>query len=179
MLLSNATLHWVDDHPAFLSGAAGCLRPGGRLVISCGGSGNAQDVFTAVRATMRLARFRQCFRGMSTPYFFHRPEDYERWLPQQGFEPHSARLVEKITLSDGGLKITYGYCHHEPAGPPNPPTSERVPSASNTAGSPRLMTGDPDESRRSQSRGSVEVVSTWSGFTERLQDVPVGLVMPT
>lgn len=28
------------------------------------------------------------------------------------------QLVEKITLSPGGVKITYGYCHHEPSGPP-------------------------------------------------------------
>ena len=30
LVFSNAALHWVDDHQAFLRGAAACLRPGGR-----------------------------------------------------------------------------------------------------------------------------------------------------
>ncbi len=41
LIFSNAALHWVDDHPAFLAGARQALRPGGRLIISCGGAGNA------------------------------------------------------------------------------------------------------------------------------------------
>jgi hypothetical protein len=28
------------------------------------------------------------------------------------------QLIEKITLSPGGVTVTYGYCHQEPAGPP-------------------------------------------------------------
>ena len=60
IVFSNAALHWVDDHPAFLRGAASVLSPGGRLVVSCGGKGNAQDVFLALRAgnaAQALARF--------------------------------------------------------------------------------------------------------------------------
>jgi len=44
VLFSNATLHWVDNHQAFLQGANRALRPGGRLIISCGGEGNAADI---------------------------------------------------------------------------------------------------------------------------------------
>ncbi len=29
-----------------------------------------------------------------------------------------AQLLRKVTLSPGGVKITYAYCHHEPSGPP-------------------------------------------------------------
>jgi trans-aconitate methyltransferase len=104
IIFSNATLHWVDDHPAFLHGAAVCLKPGGRLVISCGGKGNAQDVFNAVRATLRTDRWRGFFRNLAAPYFFHRPEDYERWLPRFGFKPTLVRLANKevqFTGSDG------------------------------------------------------------------------------
>ncbi|PYI89479.1 MAG: SAM-dependent methyltransferase, partial [Verrucomicrobia bacterium] len=61
ILFSNAALHWVEDHPAFLRGAAASLKPGGRLVVSCGGKGNAQDVMAAVRATLRLKPFRPFF----------------------------------------------------------------------------------------------------------------------
>jgi trans-aconitate methyltransferase len=41
LVFSNAALHWVDDHAAFLRGAAAVLQPGGRLIVSCGGKGTA------------------------------------------------------------------------------------------------------------------------------------------
>lgn len=44
LCFSNATLHWVDNHQAFLNGASRSLQRGGRLVISCGGQGNAVDI---------------------------------------------------------------------------------------------------------------------------------------
>lgn len=97
VIVSNAALHWVDDHPAFLRGAAACLVSGSRLVVSCGGRGNAQDVFLVVRSAMRLKRWRDCFRDLARPYFFHGPEEYERWLPRFGFRPGMVRLVEKDT----------------------------------------------------------------------------------
>ena len=95
IIFSNAALHWVDDHPAFLRGAVSCLKPGGRLVVSCGGKGNANTVFMALRATMRLKRWRGFFRKLAAPYFFHRPEDYEKWLPRCGFDPRLVRLANK------------------------------------------------------------------------------------
>lgn len=95
VLFSNATLHWVDDHPAFLRGAAACLKPGGRLVISCGGAGNAQDVFAALRATLRTKRWRGYFRRLTAPYFFHAPGDYDNWLPRCGFQAHAVGLANK------------------------------------------------------------------------------------
>ncbi|HSY18998.1 MAG TPA: class I SAM-dependent methyltransferase [Candidatus Acidoferrales bacterium] len=34
VVFSNAALHWVDDHEAFLRGVSAALKPGGRLVVS-------------------------------------------------------------------------------------------------------------------------------------------------
>jgi trans-aconitate methyltransferase len=101
LIFSNAALHWIEDHPAFLRGAASILRPGGRLVVSCGGKGNAQDVFVAARPEMRLKRWREFFRGMGKPYFFYSPEDYEKWLPRFGFKTRGVRLVPKDATYDG------------------------------------------------------------------------------
>jgi trans-aconitate methyltransferase len=95
IVFSNAALHWVDDHPAFLRGVASCLRSGGRLLVSCGGTGNAQEVFVALRAEMRLKRWREFFRQLERPYFFHSPEEYERWLPRFGFQSLGVRLADK------------------------------------------------------------------------------------
>ncbi|MES1181026.1 MAG: methyltransferase domain-containing protein [Verrucomicrobiota bacterium] len=95
VVFSNAALHWVDDHEAILRGAAAALKSGGRLVISCGGQGNAHDVFLALRPEMRLQRWREFFRKMPLPYFFYAPEDYRKWLPQSGFKINALELSPK------------------------------------------------------------------------------------
>lgn len=95
LVFSNAALHWVDDHQAFLRGASASLRSDGRLVVSCGGKGNAQDVFVALRGEMRLKRWREFFRKLERPYFFYSPEDYAKWLPRAGFKSQNVRLADK------------------------------------------------------------------------------------
>lgn len=105
LIFSNAALHWVNDHPAFLRGAGACLKPGGRLVVSCGGKGNAHDVFEAVRRTLRLKRWREYFRELQAPYFFHGPAAYEKWLPRCGFQAQLVRLANKPTPLAGRLGL--------------------------------------------------------------------------
>jgi trans-aconitate 2-methyltransferase len=95
LVFSNAALHWVDDHRAFLRGAAAVLRPGGRLIVSCGGKGNAHEVFTALRPEMRVKRWRAFFRKLEAPYFFYTPEDYAKWLPRFGFKTRHVQLAPK------------------------------------------------------------------------------------
>ena len=101
LIFSNAALHWVDDHQAILRGAASVLKSGGRLVVSCGGKGNAYDVFVVLRPEMRLKRWRGFFRRMRKPYFFYLPADYEKWLPRFGFRATGVRLVPKDATYGG------------------------------------------------------------------------------
>jgi trans-aconitate methyltransferase len=101
VVFSNAALHWVDDHEQFLCGAAAVLKPGGRLVVSCGGKGNAHDVFLALRPEMRLARWKNFFRKMPMPYFFYAPGDYEKWLPKSGFKIKTLKLAPKDATYPG------------------------------------------------------------------------------
>jgi trans-aconitate 2-methyltransferase len=101
IVFSNAALHWVDDHQAFLRGAASVLKAGGRLVVSCGGKGNAHEVFLALRPEMRLKHWRPFFRKLAAPYFFYRPADYEKWLPQAGFRTRRVKLSPKDAVYPG------------------------------------------------------------------------------
>ena len=101
LVFSNAALHWVDDHPAFLLGAASVLNSGGRLLVSCGGKGNAHDVFLALRPELRLKRWREFFRRMPMPYFFYAPVDYEKWLPKFGFKINQLKLAPKAAMYEG------------------------------------------------------------------------------
>jgi trans-aconitate 2-methyltransferase len=105
IVFSSSVLHWVDDHPAFLRGAAACLRPGGRLVVSCGGKGNAQDVFVALRPEMRLKPWCRFFQKMPKPYFFHSPAEYEQWLPRFGFKSHAVKLSPKDAVYQGRARF--------------------------------------------------------------------------
>jgi trans-aconitate methyltransferase len=95
LIFSNATLHWVDDHQSILHGMASVLKSGGRLIVSCGGKGNAQDVFVALRPELRRKSWSKYFRKMPKPYFFYSPADYEKWLPKFGFKIQSLQLVPK------------------------------------------------------------------------------------
>jgi trans-aconitate 2-methyltransferase len=101
LVFSSSVLHWVDDHPAFLEGAAASLNEGGRLLVSCGGKGNAQEVFLAFRSTMRLKQWRPFFRRIHKPYFFHAPDDYRRWLPRSGFKAVKIGLAPKDAVYEG------------------------------------------------------------------------------
>jgi trans-aconitate methyltransferase len=101
VVFSNAALHWVDDHQKFLRGAGSILRTGGRLIISCGGKGNAQDVFVALRPEMRLKRWRNSFKKMPTPYFFYAPDDYKKWLPKFDFKIQKIKLAPKDATYEG------------------------------------------------------------------------------
>jgi trans-aconitate methyltransferase len=101
LVFSNAALHWVNDHQAILRGAASVLKSGGRLIVSCGGKGNAQDVFVALRPEMRLKRWRDFFRQMPTPYFFYAPDDYKKWLPKFGFKIQKIKLAPKDATYPG------------------------------------------------------------------------------
>jgi trans-aconitate 2-methyltransferase len=101
VIFSNAALHWVDGHEKFLRGAGSVLKSGGRLVVSCGGKGNAHDVFLALRPELRLARWRNFFRKMPSPYFFYAPGDYEKWLPKFGFKIQSLQLAPKDATYPG------------------------------------------------------------------------------
>ena len=102
IIFSNATLHWVDDHRAFLAGCRSLLRPGGRLIVSCGGAGNADDIVAVMNNIIREPKWAGYFTNFKRPYFFYSPEDYRRWLPEAGFYLTRLELVEKDMVPKGG-----------------------------------------------------------------------------
>ena len=101
LIFSNATLHWVDDHRAFLAGCARLLAPGGRLVLSCGGKGNAAAIVSVMDELIRKPHWARYFAAFAFPYHFYATADYERWLPEAGFRPTRLELVEKDMAQQG------------------------------------------------------------------------------
>jgi len=95
LCFSNATLHWVDDHQAFLRGASRALRSGGRLVISCGGQGDAADVLQVFSEVIASRLWRNYFDNFYNPYFFYSDRDYAVWLDKTDFKIERLELVPK------------------------------------------------------------------------------------
>ena len=48
-IVSTSTFHWVRDHDALFGRLAAVLRPGGQLVVDCGGAGNIAAILDALR----------------------------------------------------------------------------------------------------------------------------------
>jgi trans-aconitate 2-methyltransferase len=102
LIFSNAVLHWVDDHPAFLKGASQALQTGGRLTISCGGKGNAANVLQILSELVVSDPWQNYFDGFKNPYFFYSDRDYAPWLAEAGFSIERLELVPKDMTHVGG-----------------------------------------------------------------------------
>jgi trans-aconitate methyltransferase len=101
LCFSNATLHWVDNHQAFLNGASRALRIGGRLVISCGGQGNASDILQVFSELVSSDSWKNYFEAFHNPYFFYGEQDYALWLEKAGFNVERLELVPKYMTHSG------------------------------------------------------------------------------
>jgi len=105
VVFSNAALHWVDDHRAFLQGASRHLRNRGRLVVSCGGAGNASEVIATLEDLLASAKWRPYFDGFSFPYYFHAPSAYKPWLAEAGFVTTRCELIDKDMSHDSSAGL--------------------------------------------------------------------------
>jgi trans-aconitate 2-methyltransferase len=101
IIFSNATLHWVDDQPAFLAGCAQLLVDGGRLVLSMGGAGNAAGVVAVMQALTLTPRWAGYFTDFAFPYYFRSPSEYAPWLAAAGFVATRLELVAKDMAQQG------------------------------------------------------------------------------
>ena len=101
VVFSNAVLHWVDDHPAFLRGASQVLRSRGKLVTSCGGKGNAADVVSVFEALIQQPTWNPYFTNFQFPYFFYSADEYFDWLAESGLQSVRVDLVPKDMIHSG------------------------------------------------------------------------------
>ena len=92
-ILSTATFHWVPDHDALFRNLAAVLRPGGRLVVQCGGAGNIASI-QRVLATVG--------DGWLGDVHFETPEATSRRLEAVGFVEVECWLAEEPTRFEPG-----------------------------------------------------------------------------
>ena len=100
LILSNAALHWVPDHPALFARLAGALAPGGQLAVQMPANFD-QPSHTVAVAVAAEPPFAEALRPGPTPEILS-PERY-------------ATLLDEVGLADPRVTVrVYG---HRLAGP--------------------------------------------------------------
>lgn len=89
-------LHWVSDQDALLSSIRDAVRPDGRFVAECGGTGNVQSIADAVNAELESRGY-----DPRQPWYFPSIADYASRLEAHDFEVQYATLFDRPTELDG------------------------------------------------------------------------------
>jgi SAM-dependent methyltransferase len=93
-VFSNAALHWMPQADVVISGVWRSLKPGGRFVGECGGSGNTA---TVVHALARALQRRGINAEAVNPWYFPTVEEYRHKLEAQGFVVSTIALIPRPT----------------------------------------------------------------------------------
>ncbi|HEX4805236.1 MAG TPA: class I SAM-dependent methyltransferase [Conexibacter sp.] len=91
-VVSTSTFHWVRDHDALFDHVAAVLRPGGQLVVDCGGAGNVAAVLDALRA-LGWSDFPWTYAGVA---------ETEARLRAAGFARFDVRLRPRVSHHERG-----------------------------------------------------------------------------
>ncbi|MFL5816458.1 MAG: class I SAM-dependent methyltransferase [Conexibacter sp.] len=86
-IVSTSTFHWVLDHDALFHHLAAVLKPGGQLVVDCGGAGNIAEVLDVLRE----------LGHPDHPWNYAGVEETEAQLAAAGFDRMDVRLVPRVT----------------------------------------------------------------------------------
>jgi trans-aconitate 2-methyltransferase len=91
LVLSNAAIHWVEDHEGLLARLAGALGDHGQMAVQVPASFDAVWHLTA-KEVAREAVFRDALGGYESHAGVHSAQDYARILHRLGFREQHARL---------------------------------------------------------------------------------------
>jgi trans-aconitate 2-methyltransferase len=94
-ILSTAVFHWILDHDRLFGRLHEALKPGGRLVAQCGGSGNVERFHEGLWDVARREPFAEHFDGWGGPWNFASPEQTAARLERAGFTEVHCSLEPK------------------------------------------------------------------------------------
>jgi trans-aconitate 2-methyltransferase len=84
-VLSTATFHWIADHERLFARLHAALRPGGQLVVQCGGEGNINQLRGVANEVRARAPYAEHFSGWQPPWHYAAPAVTEERLRGAGF----------------------------------------------------------------------------------------------
>lgn len=100
-VFSHASLHYMQNYHAALSGVYRSLKPGGRFVGELGGVGNLSIIEDAINAFFTLnPRYGQ----YQSPWFFPTQEQFNQLLVAHGFSVERCELMARPTLIKAGIR---------------------------------------------------------------------------
>jgi trans-aconitate 2-methyltransferase len=85
VVFSNATFHWIPDHPKLFRRLAAVLEPGGRLVAQCGGFGNIDAFRRLADEVAHSGEFAPYFHDWQGPWNYARADITAERLGAAGF----------------------------------------------------------------------------------------------
>ena len=100
-IFSNATFHWIPDHPKLFAALAATLKPGGQLVAQCGGFGNIDSFRVLADDVARTGEFAPYFSEWKGPWNYARADITAERLTAAGFVDVDTWLEPRpTTLAD-------------------------------------------------------------------------------
>lgn len=84
-ILSTATFHWITDHERLFARLRAVLRPGGQLVVQCGGEGNIDQLRGVANEVLARAPYAEHFTDWHAPWNYAAPAVTEERLRAAGF----------------------------------------------------------------------------------------------
>ncbi|WP_338729952.1 methyltransferase domain-containing protein [Haladaptatus sp. DJG-WS-42] len=98
-VFSNAALHWIPEADAVAASLAAALKPGGRMVVELGGTGNIETIETGLIEAAADAGYDI---APENPWYFPSVGEYATVLEDAGFEVRDATLFDRPTTLDNG-----------------------------------------------------------------------------
>jgi trans-aconitate methyltransferase len=95
LVVSFASLHWVSDHLAVLSGIKRSLKPGGQTVLQFGGKDNAAMISDVANALTTHSHWKGYFKNFTYPWFFYSVEEYRGFVERTGLSAKRIQLIPK------------------------------------------------------------------------------------
>jgi trans-aconitate 2-methyltransferase len=95
VIVSNAALHWTDEHVKVLKGMYESLKKGGRILLQMGGKGNVPEAFFAIDKMITHPRWSSYFIDFKFPFNFYSVEEYSSFISNTQFRDVKIELVGK------------------------------------------------------------------------------------
>ena len=95
VIVSNAALHWVDEHVKILTGMYNSLKEEGRILLQMGGKGNVPEAFFVINKMIIHPEWQPYFNNFKFPYYFFSVDEYNGFISQTRFRDATVELVEK------------------------------------------------------------------------------------
>jgi trans-aconitate 2-methyltransferase len=85
LVFSNATLHWVKNHPHLLQNTLDSLKSGGRLRFEFAGDGNCIHFFKIIRDVITQPRYAPSFHKFEWPWYMPCVTEYQALVKEFPF----------------------------------------------------------------------------------------------